>query len=100
MPRLRQLIGAGSLLCLVGIGGCEAFGRQPRGGDWAYFGGDKAFTRYAPLDQITDDNVGDLQILWRRPAVDPSLMESFPNLSVSGNLPPDLHGKRPGSSWQ
>ncbi len=86
MPRFLQLIGAGSLVCLVGVGGCQTFSRQPPGGDWAYFGGDKAFTRYAPLDQITRDNVGDLQILWRRPAVDPAFMESFPDLRVSGNL--------------
>jgi quinoprotein glucose dehydrogenase len=71
---------------LVAVGGGEVSSQQPTGDDWAYFGGDKAFTRYAPLDQITRDNVGDLQILWRRPAVDSGLMASFPNLTVSGNL--------------
>ena len=86
MPRVIQLIGASTLVWLVGFGGWESFGQQRTGGDWAYFGGDKAFTRYAPLDQITRDNVGDLRILWRRPAVDRSLMERFPNLIVPGNL--------------
>ena len=40
-------------------------------GEWHYYGGDKGFTRYSPLDQINLDNVGDLEILWRRPKVDP-----------------------------
>ena len=39
----------------------------PRG-EWPYFGGDRAFTRYSPLDQITRANVQDLQVVWRRPA--------------------------------
>ena len=28
---------------------------------WRYFGGNKAFTRYAPLDQIDRDNVDKFQ---------------------------------------
>ena len=35
------------------------------GGEWHYYGGDAASTRYAPLDQIDRDNVNDLQIAWR-----------------------------------
>ena len=34
-------------------------------GEWHYYGGDAASTRYAPLDQIDRDNVTDLQIAWR-----------------------------------
>ena len=86
MARFSQLCSAGTLVCLAAIGAHESSGQQPTEGEWAYFGGDKAFTRYAPLDQITGDNVGDLRIVWRRSAVDASLMESFPDLTVSGNL--------------
>jgi glucose dehydrogenase len=36
---------------------------QSRPNEWRYFGGDKAFTRYSPLDQINRDNVKNLQVL-------------------------------------
>ena len=45
--------------------------RAPR--EWRYFGADHAFTRYAPFDQITRDNVKHVTIAWRRPAVNPAL---------------------------
>src|SRR5262245_29254880 len=54
--------------------------------EWRYFGGDKAFTRYSPLDQITRDNVKDLRIVWRRPAVSDQITEAFPDVRVSGYL--------------
>ena len=53
---------------------------------WSYFGGSKAFTRYTSLDQINAKNVGDLEILWRRPAVDSSILDAFPQIRVAGNL--------------
>ena len=31
-------------------------------GEWRAYGGDAGSTRYAPLDQIARDNVGDLEI--------------------------------------
>jgi glucose dehydrogenase len=55
-------------------------------GDWRYWGGDRAFTRYSPLEQITKENVGQLTIAWRQPAVDPALKEAYPDLRVSGNF--------------
>ena len=45
--------------------------------EWRYFGGDKAFTRYSPLDQINRDNVKNLRIVWRRPAVSDELTQAF-----------------------
>jgi quinoprotein glucose dehydrogenase len=33
--------------------------------EWPYYGGNLAAHRYSPLDQITADNVGDLEIAWR-----------------------------------
>src|SRR5580765_6336662 len=33
-------------------------------GDWHSYAGDNGSTRYAPLDQITRDNVKDLQVAW------------------------------------
>src|SRR4051812_46292718 len=52
-----------------------------RGGSWPRVGGDQGVTRYAPLDQITKNNVAQLRIAWRRPAVDVSLASKLPNLT-------------------
>jgi glucose dehydrogenase len=34
-------------------------------GEWRYWGGDEASSRYSPLDQINADNFTDLEIAWR-----------------------------------
>src|SRR5688500_1418386 len=34
-------------------------------GEWRTYGGDLGHTRYAPLDQITADNFGTLEVAWR-----------------------------------
>src|SRR5262245_43106755 len=54
--------------------------------EWRYWGGDKAFTRYLPLDQITAANVSQLQVAWRQPGADPTLKERYPDLRISGNF--------------
>ena len=56
------------------------------GREWRAHGGDAGYTRYAPLDQINRANVGTLRMVWRRPAVDRSLRERFPDLRHSNNL--------------
>jgi quinoprotein glucose dehydrogenase len=56
------------------------------GGEWTRYGGDAGATRYAPLDQIKPDNVSQLRVAWRRPAVDASLSAKIPNFSSSGNF--------------
>jgi quinoprotein glucose dehydrogenase len=35
------------------------------GGQWPTYGGDAGSTKYAPLDQITGDNVKQLHVVWR-----------------------------------
>ena len=54
--------------------------------DWAYWGSSHYFQRYSPAAQINSDNVSDLEIVWRRPAVDESITSAYPRLRVSGNL--------------
>jgi glucose dehydrogenase len=54
--------------------------------EWRYFGGNKAFTRYSPLDQINRDNVKNLKIVWRRPAVSDQLTQAFPDVRVNNYL--------------
>lgn len=61
---------------------------QRNGGstEWRYFGGDKGFTRYSPINQITGGNVAKLQVVWRQPAVDPAWKKAAPDLRISGNF--------------
>jgi glucose dehydrogenase len=59
---------------------------QSERGDWHYFGGDRAFTRYAPLDGLDRTNVDSIEVLWRRSAVDAQVLDAFPDLSVPANL--------------
>src|SRR3954467_13290319 len=78
----------GVILGLVGAAAVAGVRSQtrPRQSEWRYFGGDKAFTRYSPLDQINRDNVKHLQVVWRRPAVDDTLKQAFPDLTVGSYL--------------
>jgi len=56
--------------------------QQKSGAGWSTYGGDKAWTRYSPLDQINRDNVKNLQFVWQRGAVDPLLTSKFPDISA------------------
>ncbi len=58
------------LWALVGGAGALGLGAQgeTENGEWPYYGGDRAFTRYSPLDQIDRNNVDELEVVWRRSA--------------------------------
>lgn len=59
-------VSSASLIGLLVVAALDA--QAPRGtssGEWRYYGGDAASTRYSPLDQITRSNVKALQIAWR-----------------------------------
>ena len=43
------------------------------GGEWRSYGGDVGSTKYSPLDQITADNFGSLEVAWRWDTVDTHL---------------------------
>src|SRR5690242_12923683 len=92
--RIRRLLEAAlTSVCLAAIssaqskvatGDAPAANRlNPANSEWRTYGGDKAFTRYSPLDQINRDNVKNLQVVWRRSAVDKQLADKFPDLSPS-----------------
>ena len=75
-----------SALLFAGIVGVATFvihTQGPARSEWTYYGGDKGATRYSPLDQITRENVKSLRVAWRRPAVDPQLKQTYPDLSPS-----------------
>jgi len=58
--------------------------RPPRG-EWWYYAGDLASTKYSPLEQINRANVANLRVAWRRPQINPDLAAAYPNLRLSNN---------------
>jgi quinoprotein glucose dehydrogenase len=61
---LRQYIICGFVLCLV-IGSMTASGQKGSpNGEWRAYSADEGSTRYSPLDQITRENVKNLQVAW------------------------------------
>ena len=89
-PSLRRgVLGAGLVavsLLASASDPCSAAAQDRSASDWPYFGGDRSFQRYAPLDQIHRDNVDALRVVWRRPAADPAFTDAFPDRAISGNL--------------
>ena len=46
-----------------------------RGGQWPSYGGDQGHTKFAPLDQINEDNVNALRVAWTWTSLDEELKE-------------------------
>ena len=64
MPRLlRYQVCAFAVLTALGVSALRAQ-HGAGNGEWHSYAGDNGSTRYAPLDQITRDNVKDLQVAW------------------------------------
>jgi quinoprotein glucose dehydrogenase len=64
MPGLRRFLG---LAVVAGVAAWVVQGSAQQGtrnGEWHAYSGDPGSTRYAPLDQITRDNVKNLQVAW------------------------------------
>jgi quinoprotein glucose dehydrogenase len=64
-------------------------------GHWQAFGADLGSTKYTPLDQINASNVGSLQIVWRRPALDTYYRNLNPDQRIGdyyGALPVVIDG--------
>jgi len=81
----RVLLTAGlAALLLASAIGCSRQGSSSGFTDveWRAYAGDRGSTKYAPLDQINKDNVAQLQIAWRRPAVDSSFVQKKPDVYV------------------
>jgi len=82
----KNVIGVSLLVVLVGTGVAVVRSQERAAREWRYYGADHAFTRYAPLDQINRDNVKNVKIAWRRPAVNTTLTGAFPELKVTPYL--------------
>lgn len=55
------------------------------GGNWQAYGADTGSTKYSSLDQINIDNVADLEIAWRRPALAQHYLDINPNQRITSN---------------
>src|SRR5690606_30824442 len=55
-------------------------------GEWRAYSGDAGSTKYSPLEQIDASNVSQLEIAWRRPAVDASILEQVPDLRYGASF--------------
>lgn len=74
----RRSNGGLALAMLTLLSAAPSAQQGARDGEWRALSGDLGSTKYAPLDQITRDNVSALRIAWRRPSVDPSLRTRMP----------------------
>ena len=63
--------------CLAAGPAAAQYG-APVDGEWRSYAGDTGSTKYSPLDQITAENVGDLEVLWHWRSVDTHLVHSTP----------------------
>lgn len=59
-------------------------------GQWQHYGGDRAHSRYSPLNQISRDNVNELEIAWRWQSVDEPLSKENRRLRTSHFKPTPL----------
>src|SRR4051794_8253863 len=64
--KLAKITSAALALLAVTAGVITLRGQQrPPNRDWTTYGADLANTHYSPLDQITKDNFGKLEVAWR-----------------------------------
>jgi quinoprotein glucose dehydrogenase len=82
---MRKLLGLGLVAALAVTGWTgfitrgRAAGKDSKNHDWPAYSGDKASTKYSPLDQINRDSVKDVRIAWRQSAVPAELKAMFPD---------------------
>lgn len=82
---LKTALNCGVAAALL-AGTSSARGQAADSVEWTYYGGNKAFDRYSPLDAIDASNVKDLKILWSRPGIDKSLVDAYPDIAPSEYL--------------
>ena len=70
----------------VAIAAClltSARGADGPGSEWRQYSADSYSSKYSPLDQINLSNVGQLRVAWRRPHVDPGMLQANPTAKPS-----------------
>ena len=80
-PGLKLSVAVVLAMIAIPLGGrAQEFGRG------IHYTGQDGNTKYVPFDQIDRDNVDQLRVVWRRPAVDPSITNEFPELEPSNSF--------------
>src|SRR5262245_47662993 len=65
-----------ALVALIAVTLVQAQNRPS--GEWRYYGGDAASTRYSPLSDVTRANVNNLQVAWRWSSPDNDIVKANP----------------------
>src|SRR5262245_32103887 len=66
------------ILAVVGAAATLAQAQSQPAGEWRYYGGDAASTRYSPLSDVTRANVNNLQVAWRWSSPDNDIVKANP----------------------
>ena len=53
--------------------------------DWPAYAGDKASTKYSPLEQINKDTIKNLRVAWTRSGLPEELRPTFPDAQAAAN---------------
>jgi quinoprotein glucose dehydrogenase len=89
MPFTRSRPFAASIVALAAVVAMAASGLAGRASgansNWAAYAGDKASTKYSPLDQINRGNLNGLTIAWRRSALPEELRSIYPDAQAPAN---------------
>ena len=80
MRKPIESVGCLLVVLVMGLAWPAAAQEGATGGQWRAYAGDTGSTKYAGLDQITSENVGDLEVVWERNAVDQSVLDAAPDV--------------------
>jgi len=79
----RTIVSWRGLVALLVVGAAvSAAGPAPVKGEWRYYAGDNASTKYSPLDQINSGNVSKLRVAWRRTQLDAEFLTAHPKMRI------------------
>src|SRR5580765_5640266 len=84
--KMRTRTLAIGVVAALAVAGWTLAGRAAdKNHDWPAYAGDKAATKYTPLDQINKDNIKNLKIAWRRSGMPEELRPLYPNAQAPAN---------------
>jgi quinoprotein glucose dehydrogenase len=83
--RQRRSFGRAIAVVVVALVVGSAVNNGQATGEWRYYAGDLASTKYSPLDQINRSNVSRLRIAWRRPQIAADFAAAYPTTRLSNN---------------
>src|SRR4051794_7576727 len=86
---VRSIVVGSTLMGLAGFSAAVGVAQRPpaasaAAGEWRYYAGDAASTKYSPLDQIARGNVNELEIAWRWSSSDNAIVKANPTARPGG----------------